>query len=85
MKKNRKACILYFVDEDKKTYNPGLTLTDIEVEDEICLATTRLREEGRNVRIFTSHLVEDVSQLPSMDRVLKNGLKGYSYDPFLIW
>ena len=85
MKQKIKSCILYYVDEDEKTYNPGLILTDPDVEDEICKGTMELREQGRNVRIFTAHLVDDINHLPSMHRVLNNGLMGYRYDPFLIW
>ena len=85
MKQKIKACILYYIDDGKKTYNPGLILTDPDVEDEICRATMELREYGRKVRIITAHLVDDISQLPSMHRVLENGLMGYRYDPFLIW
>lgn len=66
MRQKIKVCILYYVDDDEKTYNPGLILTDSDVEDEICKETMELREQGRNVRIFTAHLADDISHLPSM-------------------
>lgn len=85
MKTNIKCCILWYVDEDKETYNPGLILTDPVVDDEISAITVKMQAAGRRVRIFTSHLVDDMRELPRLDQPIGHELKEYSYDPWLMW
>jgi len=85
MKTNVKYCILCYVDEDKKTYNPGLILTNPAVDDEISDITMKMRAAGRRVRIFTSHLVDDIRELPCLDQPIDYGLREYRYDPWLMW
>ena len=85
MKIKKQCCILCFVDKDKKTYNPGVIISDIATDDEISEITCAMMKQGRKVRIFTTHLVDDISQLPPLDEPIGEGLNGYTYDPFLIW
>ena len=85
MEKNTQCCILCYVDDEKKTYNPGLILQNPETEDEICKVTLELREIGRKVRIFTMCAVDGVNQLPPLDEPAGSGLPGYAYDPWLMW
>jgi len=85
MKIKIKGCILWYVDEDNKTYNPGLILINLAIDDEISDITMKLRAAGRRVRIFTSHLVDDIRELPRLDQPIDHGLKGYSYDSWLMW
>jgi len=85
MQINKQCCILWFVDDDKKTYNPGLIITDNATDDEIGKITCEMRKKGRNVRIFTSHIVDSVTQLPPLDQPISKELEGYTYDPWLMW
>lgn len=85
MNTRKQCCILRYVDDDKKTYNPGLIMTENATDDEISEITCAMQREGRNVRIFSSHLVDDVSQLPPLDQPIGEGIRSYTYDPFLIW
>ena len=85
MKTKKQFCILYYIDEGKKTFNPGLILSSPDVEDEISRITFKLRARGRRVRIFTAHLVDDIEQLPLLNEPVGNGLSGYTYDPWLFW
>jgi len=82
---NVKCCVMWFVDDDKKTFNPGLILTNAETEDEISKITYDMRKQGKNVRVFTSHLVNSVKELSPLDQSIDEGLQGYTYDPWLIW
>lgn len=60
-------------------------MTNDATDEEISGITYAMQKAGRKVRIFASHLVDDVSQLPPLDEPIGEGLKGYTYDPFLIW
>jgi 4-hydroxy-3-methylbut-2-en-1-yl diphosphate synthase IspG/GcpE len=85
MQKNKQCCILWFIDDDKKKYNPGLILTEDATDQEISDIIYKMREEGRNVRIFTSHLVDSIDKLPPLDQPIGDRISDYEYDPFLIW
>jgi len=85
MKTNVKCCVMWFIDDDKKTFNPGVILTNIETDDEISKITCDMKDRGRRVRIFTSHLVNSVKELPSLDQPIGEGFRGYTYDPWLMW
>jgi hypothetical protein len=85
MKTNVQCCVIWFVDEDKKTFNPGVIITKVETDDEIGDIALDMREQGRNVRIFASHLVNSVNELPPLTQPLSEGLSGYTYDPWLMW
>ena len=85
MQKNKQCCILWFVDNDKKTFNPGLILTEDATDQEISYITCKMQDEGRSVNVFTSHVVDCITQLPSLDRPIGEHPWGYKYDPFLIW
>ena len=85
MERHKQCCILWYVDDEKKTYNPGFIITDNATDDEISKITCAMIKQGRKVRIFTTHVVDDVSQLPPLDKPIGEGLDGYTYDPFLMW
>ena len=85
MRTGIQCCILWYVDCDRKTYNPGLILTDNTTDDEISKITCEMIDNGRHVRIFTSSVVDDVRQLPSLDKPIGEGIAGYMYDPWLMW
>jgi hypothetical protein len=80
-----KCCILWYVDRDRKTYNPGLIITNNTTDDEICKISCEMMSQGRHLTIFTSSVVDDVRQLPSLDKPIGEGLEGYTYDPWLMW
>lgn len=79
------CCILWYVDDDRKTYNPGLIITSNATDDEVGKIAHEMRDKGKNVRIFTSYVVDSVKQLPPLDKPIDDGLEGYIYDPWLIW
>lgn len=85
MQKNKQCCIMWFVDHDKKTYNPGLIMTDDATDQEISEICCRMQDEGRRVNNFASHVVDCVSQLPPLDQPIAEHPLGYKYDPYLIW
>ncbi len=85
MQKNKQCCILWFIDHDRKKYNPGLILTEDATDQEISLITCNMQKEGRNVAISTSFIVDNVMQLPPLDQSIVDEFLGYEYDPLLIW
>ena len=85
MRTDVKCCILWFIDHNKKKYNPGVVLTNDATDQEVTDITCKMQEEGRRVNIFTSHLVDCVTQLPPLDKPFDSPIEGYEYDPFLIW
>jgi hypothetical protein len=85
MRRKVKCCILVYYDNDKKTYNPGLILTDTDIETEICEINSRMIDEGRNVRNCVLQAVDSVDDLPQLDEPVIEAPPGYTLDPFLIW
>jgi len=76
---------MWFVDHDKRTYNPGIILENDATDQEITDITSKMQDAGRKVNIFTSHLVDCITQLPPLDQAIGEHPWGYKYDPFLIW
>ena len=85
MRTGIQCCILWYVDDDCKTYNPGLIITNNITDDEVGKIAREMTDQGRHVRIFTSSVVDDVRQLPSLDKPIGEGIAGYTYDPGLMW
>ena len=83
--KVKKHWILFYYDDDKKTFNPGLQTSDWSVIQEIERITCKLQGEGRRVYIFTTTTVYDIKDLRSQEECVNAGPPGYSYDPFLMW
>ncbi len=83
--KVKKYWILFYYDDDKKTFNPGLQTSDWSVVQEIERITCRLQDESRKVRIYTTPEVYSIDDLLSQKRCIAGGPDGYSYDPFLMW
>jgi len=85
MRTDIQCCILWYVDDDRKTYNPGLIITNNTTDNEVSKITCEMIDKGRHVRIFTSSVVDNVRQLPSLDKPIGKGIDGYTYDPWLMW
>lgn len=85
MRTDIQCCILWYVDDDRKIYNPGLIITSNTTDDEVGKITCEMINQGKHVRIFTSSVVDNVKQLPSLDKPISEGLDGYAYDPWLMW
>ncbi len=84
MRTDVKCCILWYVDRDRMTYNPGLIITSNTTDGEVGKITCEMIKQGKNVRIFTSPAVENVKQLPPLDKPIGE-LEDYTYDPLLMW
>ena len=84
MKRKRQFCIFVYLDDDKRTYNPGVIISDPKAEDELCKATCDLQDKGRNVRMFALPVVDDIKKLPPLGEFVE-GPEGYTYDPSLRW
>lgn len=85
MRNKVKCCILVYYDHDKKTYNPGLILTDTDIETEICEINCKMIEQGRDVRNCVLQAVDSIDDLPPLDQPVMECPPGYTLDPFLIW
>lgn len=85
MRRKKKCCILIYYDHDKKTFNPGLILTDTDIETEICEINCRMQDEGRRVNNCILPAVDSIDDLPPLDKPVTEGPPGYTYDPLLIW
>ncbi len=81
----KKYWIIFYYDDDKKTFNPGLQVSDWSIVQEIERITCKFKEEGRKTHICHTPEVHDVNNLQSQEECINAGPPGYSYDPFLIW
>lgn len=83
--KVRKYWIVFFYDDDKNTFNPGLIATHWDVVREIERRTCELQREGRKVHIATTREVYAFDDLISQEECVRSGSRHRTYDPFLIW
>lgn len=81
----KKYWIIFYYDDDKKTFNPGLQVSDWATVQEVDRITCKLKDEGRNVHTCVTPTVFDINELISQERCINEGSIGYTYDPFLIW
>ena len=81
----KKFWILFYIDLDKNTFNPGVQISDWKVVQEIERMTCQLQKEGRNVRICTTKTVYDERDLMSQSEIISSWSKKAKYDPFLMW
>ena len=83
--KAEKYWILVYYDHDKKTFNPGIQISDWDTVREIEKATLALMKTGRDVKISTSPTVYNINDLLPQEMYITRSPSGYSYDPFLMW
>ncbi len=83
--KPEKFWVLVYIDLDKKTFNPGLEVSNWDTVREIEKITCKLQKEGRNVRISTTKTVFNIDGLLSQEEHVNAGPEECSYDPFLMW
>ena len=83
--KAKKYWILFYYDDDKKTFNPGLQTSDWSVVQEIERITCKFKDEGRKVHICTTPTVFNIDDLLPQETCVASGPPGYSYDPWLMW
>lgn len=73
---------LYYIDDDKKWFNVIGPVTD---ETEIAQKTQKQKDQGKNVRIGRSFESDGSKKMPKLEEVIKKGLPGYKYQPYLKW
>lgn len=83
--KLRKYWIIYYFDDDKKAFNPGVQISDWAIVQEIQRITCALKRDGRKVRICNTPAVFRIDDLLPQEKCVTAGPQGYSYDSFLIW
>jgi len=76
--------LICYVDDDKKTFNPGLIVSNPLVEEEVFRIAEELRRSGRNVSIIRSGDFSDIKRVPEGWQCAKM-MPLYKYDPYLIW
>jgi len=76
--------LICYIDNDKKTFNPALIVSNSLVEEEVFLIMNELRRSGRNVEIVRSGNFSDIKRVPEGWQCAKM-LPHYKYDPYLIW
>ena len=83
--KAEKYWILYYYDADRRTFNPGVQVSDWTTVREIEKITSMLMKDGREVHISTTPTVYSVDDLRPQKECIENGPSNQSYDPFLMW
>lgn len=76
--------LVCYIDSDKKTFNPGLIVSNPLVLKEVYNMISIKREEGRKVGIVSSGEYSDIESVPSGEMFAKT-MPNYTYDPYLIW
>jgi len=76
--------LICYIDYDKKTFNPGVIVSNPLVLKEIQDMISVKREEGRKVGLLSTGEYPDMESVPSGERFAK-AMPRYTYDPWLIW
>ena len=76
--------LVCYIDYDKKTFNPGLIVSNPLVLKEVYDMISVKREEGRRIGIVSSGEYPDIESVPSGE-VFAKIMPYYTYDPYLIW
>jgi hypothetical protein len=76
--------LVCYVDRDKRTYNPGLIISNPAVQRELNLIKYELRKSGRNVDVMFSDQFSNIESVPDGSEYA-TWFPAYKYDPYLIW
>ena len=76
--------LVCYVDHDKRTYNPGLIISNPPVQGELNRIKDELRESDRKVDMMFSDQFPNIKSMPDGSEYAKR-FPTYEYDPYLIW
>lgn len=76
--------LVCYVDRDRRTYNPGLIISNPAVQGELNRIKDELKKSGRNVDVMFSDQFPNIKSVPDGSEYAKR-FPNYEYDPYLIW
>jgi len=74
--------LLIYYDDDRQKFNVTGPISD---DEDVTEKTVSFQRQGRRYRISTTNSETDKGKVPSVQKVIDQGVEGYTYDSDLKW